>query len=185
MTTLHSDKRSATAPELNWSVEREALTAHDGEAVVKRVQAAEVTHVRLSLEVAGKDVQVVCRVTTRDGEAVFGSQSWAGVGQWNNRAASFRSLLGEWHRVLLPRRDEIAFLEGQSLGFRWVMTLFGLVTGLAGTAVALWFLVVQENPAGLFAVAPAVTGGWIAWLFRPKPPKPYDPETYAAKNEAG
>ena len=174
-----SDKRNATAPELVWSVEDSVLTARKDNQIVRQVPAGDVRQVRLSLEMAGKEVQVVCRVLTDDGEAVFGSQSWAGVGSWNNRAASFRALLGEWHSVLLPRRDQIVFVEGQSLGFRWVMTVFGGVMALGGTAVALWFLVVQENPAGLFAVAPAVTGGWMAWLFRPKPPKPYDPETYA------
>lgn len=179
MSVPHTDKRNAASPERDWTIEDGVLTAREGGDAALRLPLSSVDQVRLSLEMAGREVQIVCRVTGPEGEAVFGSQSWAGVGQWNNRAQSFRALLGELHAGLLPRRDEVRFVEGQSLAFRWVMTAFGAVMALIGTTIALYFLVLEENPAGFFAIAPAVTGGWLAWLFRPKPPKPYDPETYA------
>ncbi|MEN0652913.1 MULTISPECIES: hypothetical protein [Hyphobacterium] len=180
MSVTHADRRNATSAEKIWSIEDGVLTAQEGERVVHRVPLDRVTQVRLALEMAGKEVQVVCRVSVPgEGEAVFGSQSWAGVGQWNNRAQSFRALLGELHTALMPRRDEIRFLEGQSLAFRWIMTAFGAVMAVIGAAIAVFLLAFEENTAGFFAVAPAVTGGWIAWLFRPRAPKPYDPATYA------
>lgn len=185
MTIQHADRRSASARERLWSIEDGALVAQEEGRTVCRVPLGQVDKVRLALEMAGKDVQVVCRVRAPGaGEAAFGSQSWAGVGQWNNRAQSFRALLGALHAALLPRRGEIRFLEGQTLTFRWVMTVFGVVMALIGAGIAVWLLAVEENPAGFFAVAPAVTGGWLAWLFRPKPPKPYDPETYVTQRDA-
>lgn len=184
MTVTHADRRNATSAEKIWSIEDGVLTALEGDRVVCRVPLDRVEQVRLALEMAGKEVQVVCRVSVPgESEAVFGSQSWAGVGQWNNRAQSFRALLGELHTALLPRRDEIRFLEGQSLAFRWIMTAFGALMALIGTAIAVFLLAFEENTAGFFAVAPAVTGGWIAWLFRPRPPKPYDPAAYAKQSD--
>lgn len=183
MSQTHADRRNAAGPELVWSVEDGVLTACDGDRIVRRVAPESVRQVRLSLEMAGREVQVVCRVTDGEGEAVFGSQSWAGVGQWNNRAKSFRAVLGDLHAALLPRRDDIRFLEGQSLGFRWVMTGFGLLMMAIGIAIAGKLLLIDENPAGFFAVAPAVTGGWLAFLFRPRPPKPYDPEEYVRESQ--
>jgi len=187
MTTIeHRDRRNATSPVRIYSLSGEALVwADETGTKAGEMPFADIRQVRLGFEMAGRDSQIVCRVTDADGrEAVFGSMRWSGVGQWEMAADTFRDLLGALHAALLPRRDEIRFIEGSSMTFMIAM----FVLGLALTGVSLFFFVllflVREEPGGLFLIGGILAGGWLCRVFWPRGPKPYDPEKFAATEEA-
>lgn len=178
----HRDRRNAATPARIFSLSEAALVWRgEGEnAPGGQVELTDIAQVRLSVEMAGQQSQVVCRVTDTQGdETVFGSMRWAGVGHWEPAADTFSALLRDLHLALLPYRDGIRFIEGSSMVFLFVM--FGL--GLALTGISLFFFallfLVREQASGLFLIAGVVAGVWLTRLFWPRGPKPYDPETYA------
>lgn len=186
-TIEHRDRRNAASPVRIYSLSGEALVwAEETGMETGEMPFADIRQVRLGFEMAGRDSQIVCRVTDKDGrEAVFGSMRWSGVGQWEMAADTFRDLLGALHAALLPRRDEIRFIEGSSMTF--MIAMFGL--GLAMTAVSLFFFVllvlIREQRSGLFLIGGILAGGWLCRVFWPRGPKPYDPQKFAATDDAG
>jgi hypothetical protein len=139
-----------------------------------------IIEVRLSVEMAHKASQVVCRVRDGDGtEAVFGSMRYLGPGRWDDSSQTFSPLLSAFHRALLPFADKIRFVEGRSATFR--MTLFGLGLALSATSLAglVWLVGFQQNAFGLLLIAGIAAGGWLIRLFIPSKPRTYDPQLYA------
>ena len=93
------DRRNAGTPLRNFSVDSQAITWRDGEDGPQHSLAlADVRQVRLAVEMAGQNSQVVCRVSASDGrEIAFGSMRWAGIGQWEANARDFRDFLRALH----------------------------------------------------------------------------------------
>ena len=185
-TTEHRDRRNTASPVRVYSLSGDTLVWTDANGSrIGEMAAADIRQVRLGFEMAGRDSQIVCRVTDADGrEVVFGSMRWSGVGQWEMAADTFRDLLGELHAALLPHRDTIRFIEGSSMGFMIAM----FVLGLALTAVSLFFFVllvlIREQRSGLFLIGGILAGGWLSRVFWPRGPKPYEPEKFAAGAKA-
>jgi len=181
MSIQYSDRRNATSKPCLIDLDGERLSVHQGGIVKQALRFDEVRKVRLSIEMAGQDTQIVCRVSGRSGtQIVFGSRYWLGVGNWRNQAVEFRGFLKTLHEALMPFSDQIAFLEGASLVFRWVMAGLGVLMASVGVVFAILFLR-DDNLAGLAFIAPIAIGAWLAWIFRPQRPKPYDPKDYAAQ----
>lgn len=180
-TTEHRDRRNAASPVRIYRLcdDRLVWTDETG-SEVGAMPLPDIRQVRLAFEMAGRENQIVCRVTDMNGqEIVFGSMRWSGVGQWEMAADTFRDLLGALHAALLPYRESVRFIEGSSMAFMIAM----FVLGLALTAVSLFFFVllvlVREERSGLFLIGGILAGGWLSRVFWPRGPKPYDPETYA------
>jgi len=184
--TRHPDRRNlGTKPTLTW-VEGDALVqSDDAGTILHRFSFDAIADVRLAVEMAGQTSQVVCRVRNHDKqEIVFGSMTFKGPGVFEGRYETFSALLRELHVALLPHRDRIRFLEGQSMAF--MITMFAL--GALILAMGIFFFIVlflqQENPMGLGMIAVIAGGVWLVRLFWPRGPKAYDPETYARTPEA-
>lgn len=177
-TARYSSRHGSAAPACEIVLSAERLSAEAGGRLVQAVRLDAVTSVRLSIEMAGRETQIVCRVSGSPGaEIVFGSKRWTGPGQWTEQAGDFRQFLARLHAALEPRWGQIAFREGQSLAFRGAMFAGGLVLAGAGVLIGGGMLL-GDNPAGLFALVPVVAGTWLAVLLRPGRPKAYDPAAY-------
>ncbi len=182
----HTDRRNVRSRSLQFSLTDDALVwrTEDGEWGGE-MPLDQVRQVRLQVEMAGKASQVVCRVTDADGqEAVFGSMSWAGPGAWTSTADTFRPFLNALHSALASHDAAVDYREGASLGFRIAMFALGLV--LAAISLSGFVIIAgnQENPMGLLLIGGIAAGGWLMWMFWPKPPAPYDPAIYRAKPAA-
>lgn len=178
----HLDRRHLGTPRTETFLEGESLVqrqAEDGREL-HRIALDEVCRVRLAVEMAAQARQVVCRVSAADGrEIAFGSMRFVSPSVFEDVVESFQPLLRELHTTLLTRRDEIEFLEGQSVAFMWAMFLLsGTIGVLAGAFLILVFFI-QEQPMGLFLAPIAGIGIWLASLFRPRKPASYDPGKYA------
>jgi len=176
-----TDRRNPFSPVLTLKLYADRLEVWAGETLSRRVALEAVEQLRLAVEMAGQQSQVVCRVTGAGGEIVFGSRR-AQAGAFEDNVAEFQGLLVALHTALRPRFDQVRFVEGQSLGFRVIMALLG--AAMAGLALFFigWFALVQES--ALLAVAGfpfLLIGGSIAWMFRPVRPLAYDPEKLIAR----
>lgn len=179
--TSYSDRRNAAAKEQLIALESNRISVSEQGALKRAIAFDDITEVRLGVEMAGRDSQVVCRITAADGTIiVFGSRSWQSLGQWENRAVGFRDFNTALHRALLPYAATIRFIEGQPLWFGFVMSGLGLMLALLGGGFAL-FLLLDENPVGFGGLPGLIIGLYLAWMFRPRPQKPYDPRLYADK----
>lgn len=139
-----------------------------------------ISEVRLSVEMAYKASQVVCRVKDRDGtEAVFGSMRYLGPGRWESSSQTFSPLLSALHRALLPYKDQIRFVEGRSAAFRMTLLALGLILSVTSLAGLVWLVGFQQNAFGLLLIAGIAAGGWLIRLFIPSKPRAYDPQLYA------
>lgn len=183
----HEDRRSAASGLRTTRITADSLIQQsDRDAAAMAMPYADIREVRLNVEMAGPASQVVCRVVDNAGqELVFGSMSWVRPGAWEVRADTFRTLLVELHRALLPRRADIRFLEGPKPGFMIAMFLIGAVTGSICLAGFAWLFFWQENAAGLFFLPGVIAGGWLMRLFWPRAPKAYDPDRYALAKPIG
>ncbi|XBQ17225.1 MAG: hypothetical protein ABL308_04945 [Oceanicaulis sp.] len=170
-----TDRRNPLEPERTVSVYADRIELSEAGRLVKRIPVEAAQSVRLTVEPAGSETQVVCRVRAASGEIAFGSRSAKGAG-WTDNALAFQAALVAVHRVLEPRWGEVAFLEGQTLGFRLAMTAAGITVASGAAAFSGYMLVVRESALlGLIGLPFAVAGGYLAWLFRPGRPAPYDP----------
>jgi hypothetical protein len=171
-----TDRRNPFSPVQTLRLYADRLEVWAGETLARRLALETVEQLRLAVEMAGQQNQVVCRVTGTGGEIVFGSRR-AQAGSFEDNVAEFQGLLVALHTALRPRFDQVRFVEGQSLGFRVIMALLGVA--MAGLALFFigWFALVQES--ALLAVAGfpfLLIGGSLAWVFRPVRPLDYDPE---------
>lgn len=181
----HPDRRNlGTKPTLTW-LEESALvqTLEDG-SPVHHFALEDVRRVRLAAEMAGQTSQVVLRVTNAAGdELVFGSMTFVSPGVFRGEYETFRVLLTDLHEALLPHREQVEFLEGQSMAFMIAMfVLGGLITAM-GVAFFIILFLLQENAYGLFLIPVTLMGGGLMRMFWPRGPQEYDPETYLPENQ--
>lgn len=175
----YSDRRNATSPEQFITLESGRISVSMDGKLKRAIAIDEIAEVRLGVEMAGRDSQVVCRITANDGtQIVFGSRSWKSVGLWENRADRFLEFNTALHRALLPHAASIRFIEGQPLWFGFVMCGLGILMALLGGGFAL-YLLWDDNLIGFGGVPGLIIGLYLAWMFRPRAPKPYNPALYA------
>lgn len=173
-----TDKRNATSAEQILALEDGRITVSENGHLKRAIRYEDVTRVRLGVEMAGRESQVVCRVEGQDGtRIIFGSRTWKGVGTWANQADTFRDFNTALHQTLIPHQQRIEFIEGQPLWFGYVMSAMGLLIAAMGFGFAV-YLALDENPVWLGGIPGGILGLYIAWMFRPRAPQPYDPSLY-------
>lgn len=170
-----TDRRNPLSSEMRIVLFEDRLESWSGDVLQRRIQLDQVVQVRLAVEMAGSLTQVACRVTGPSGEIVFGSRK-ADKGVFEDNAAQFTPLLVALHRALEPRGDHVRFVEGQSLGFRLIMSGLGLIMAMTAAALIGFFVVIEESVMLAFAGLPfLLIGGYLAWVFKPAGPVAYDP----------
>ncbi len=185
MSISHKDRRHLGTPVLTTGLEAGAIvqTLEDG-TIYKRLPLSDVREVRLTVEMAARASQVVCRVKDDQGlEIVFGSMAFISPGVFESRIESFQPLLRALHAALLPYSTQIRFLEGQSKAFMLTMFILGGAIAALGAFFFVVLFLLQERPAGLFLIAVFAAGIWLMQLFRPRAEKCYDPAAYATSPE--
>lgn len=186
MSVIHADRRNLGTPETRTRVSDTAIvqTTIDGEPY-REMAFAQVREVRLAVEMAAQASQVVCRVKDASGqELAFGSMRFKAPGVFESEIETFQPLLQGLHGALLPFRDQIRFLEGQSMAFMIIMFGLGIALAVIGVVFFIVLAVLQENPAGFFLIAAMAAGIWMMRLFWPRGPKTYDPGRFARPDEA-
>jgi len=179
MDMTYSDRRSSTAPEQSIALETKRISVCELGSLKRAVTFEEIAEVRMGVEMAGRDSQVVCSIKAKNGTKIaFGSRSWTSISQWENRADLFLEFNAALHRALMPQKDNIRFIEGQPLWFGFVMSGLGLLIAALGGAFAI-YLLWDDNLMGFGGVPGLIIGLYLAWMFRPRAPKPYDPARYA------
>ncbi|MFP4519658.1 MAG: hypothetical protein ACLFQ5_09390 [Oceanicaulis sp.] len=174
--TSLSERRWPLSPLLEIRLHADRLEAWAPDGLERRIALEQVTEVRLSVEPAGPQSRVVCRVTGPDGEIVFSSYRAEKSG-WSDNALAFQRLLVALHRQLAARAGAVRFVEGQSLKFRVIMSAAGGAILAAALAFSAYMLIDRSNLVLALAGAPfMVVGAALAWAFRPGRPAPYDPE---------
>ena len=171
-----TDRRNPLSAQKRLALFSDRIECWDGETLERRIGLNQVASVRLAVEMAGSTTQVACRVAGPAGEIAFGSRT-ARNGAFEDNSAQFTPFLVALHQGLEPRYGEVAFLEGQSVGFRLILSGLGLLMALVAAAVIGFFVVVEESAMLAFAGFPfLVIGAYLAWVFKPAGPVKYDPE---------
>lgn len=157
--------------------------------LVRRMALDAVTGVRLSVEMAGAQSQVVCRVSGPSGEMLFGSRRAVSLSEWEDNALEFQTLLVSLHKALRARFDTVRFTEGQTLGSRLLLGGVGVVMASMAISYMAWMMLNEQSAMLALAGLPfAALGGYLAFAFRPGRPVPYDPEAlitrFTAKPDA-
>lgn len=149
----------------------------------RRIGLDEITRVRLTVEPAGQSAsQIVCRVTAKGREIGFSSQRLTKANGFDQQIEAFKPMLTGLHNALTVRKDAIEFIEGPSLALLLGLFLAGGVMMIAGLAFSAYMFGIAANAMLGFAGLPFVLiGGSIAWVFRPKKPKIYDPGELVAR----
>jgi len=183
-TTL-SDRRNAGTPLRHFTLDSQQLGwRDDNDRAGTSLPLAEVRQVRLAVEMAGQNSQVVCRVTDAQGrEVAFGSMRWAGIGQWEANAQNFREFLRALHVGLAEQPGPIRYIEGSSMMFLAIMTGLGSALALASAAFFARLFLIDENAIGLVLIPAIALGIWLMRLFWPRTAKRYDPATYTSAPE--
>jgi hypothetical protein len=178
------DRRSLTGKTRSVRLYGDRIEVCEPGESLQRIRLYSVTQVRMSVEMAGRDTQVVCRVASKSTQIVFGSRSLSGPGSWQNNAVEFRGLVLALHKALQPRKLAVRFVEGQTLGFRLIMGAAGLSLATGGVVFAGYMLSVAGSAMLAAAALPfIVIGGYLAWVFRPGVPLPYNPDQLIARFE--
>ena len=182
-----TDRRNAGTPQRVYTLENGAVSWQaPSDGTTGHMPLGTIRQVRLAVEMAGQDSQVVCRIRDADNhEIAFGSMRWAGIGQWEANARDFRAFLRALHIELDAQPGPIRYVEGSSLAFLAIMAGLGaLMTLIAGLFFAKLFLI-DENPIGLVLIPAMALGLWLTRIFWPRGAKPYDPAMYmtAAEDE--
>jgi hypothetical protein len=176
-----ADRRNPLSSAKRLQLFEDRLECWTGATLERRILLDQVTQVRLAVEMAGSLNQVVCRVTGPSGEIVFGSRR-ADNGAFEDNAAEFTPFLVAVHQALGPHGDAVTFVEGQSMGFRLIMAGLGFVMALMAAMIIGYFLIMEESAMLAFAGFPfLLIGGYLAWVFRPAGPVPYDPDGLIAR----
>jgi len=171
------DRRNPVTPAREVILFADRLEWEEAGRLERRIALDAVTSVRLSVELAGQQSQVVCRVQSGSGEIVFGSRRAVKPGVWDDNALDFQTLLVRLHETLRPHFDTVRFTEGQTLGFRLLMGGIGIVMTSMAISYMGWMLLKAQSAMMALAGLPfAVIGGYLAFVFRPGRPVPYDPE---------
>jgi hypothetical protein len=175
------DRRGATSADQIITLESNRVSVSEDGKIRRAIAFDEICEVRLGVEMAGRDSQIVCRISARDGTRItFGSRKWKSVGEWENRADLFRDFNAALHAKLQVRAGQINFLEGHPLWVGFVLSGLGLLISVLGGAIALYMLW-DDNLIGLGGIPGMIIGLYLAWMFRPRPPQPYEPSRYASR----
>jgi len=176
------DRRNSLHPNRDVRLFADRIEWLERGKLVRRIALDQVRQVRLSVEIAGQQTQVVCRVQGPSGEIVFGSRRTVSPGVWEDNALAFQNILVGLHQSLRFRFDAVRFVEGQSLGFKLITSGLGVTMATLALGFSGFMMMVQENAVLTFASLPfAVIGGYLAWMFRPGRPVLYDPEGLIAR----
>ncbi|WP_291843825.1 hypothetical protein [Maricaulis sp.] len=177
-----ADRRNAGTPLRRFTLDSHAIHWRGGDADTDdSLPLDQVRQVRLAVEMAGQDSQVVCRLTDAQGrEIAFGSMRWAGIGQWEANARDFRAFLHALHVGLARQPGPIRYVEGSSMAFLIIMTSLGAVLALIGAGFFAKLFLIDENAIGLVLIPAIALGVWLMRLFWPRAAKRYDPATYTA-----
>lgn len=171
------DRRQAMRPARTIRLYDDRLEWVEGSKLIRRLPFDQIREVRLSVEMAGQQSQVVCRVSSADGEIVFGSRSVVSPSVWEDNVLDFQTLIVAVHTHLKPHREHIQFVEGQTLRFRLVLSGIGASMASAAIGYSAWMLLNNESTMLAVAGLPfAVIGGYLTYAFRPGRPVPYDPD---------
>ncbi len=180
-----ADQRNPLQPAQTLTLYADRLESWTEDRLVRRIALSDVTQVRLAVEMAGSQSQVVCRVTGPAGDIVFGSRR-AQKGGFDDNVVAFQTLMVALHEALRPRFDQLSFVEGQSMGFKLIMAGLGVTMAAIALAFMGWFALVEESALLTVAGFPfLVIGGYLAWMFRPTAPLHYDPEKLIERFSGG
>ena len=181
----HPDRRNlGTRPTLTWLEENALVQTLEDGTPVHSFALADIRQVRLAAEMAGQTSQVVLRITNSAGEEmVFGSMTFVSAGVFRGEYETFRALLTGLHEALLPHREQVEFVEGQSMAFMITMFILGALIAVMGVVFFVVLFLLQENAYGLFLVPVTLMGGGLMRMFWPRGPQAYTPEKYLAENQ--
>lgn len=184
-----TDQRNALRPARQIILYADRVEWVEEGRLERRIALDTVTGVRLSVEMAGAQSQVMCRVTGPSGEIVFGSRRAVSLSDWEDNALEFQSLLVALHKALQPRFGAVRFTEGQTLGSRLILGGVGVAMASMAISYMVWMgLNAQSAMLALAGLPFAALGGYLAFAFRPGRPVPYDPEAlitrFTAKPDA-
>ncbi len=181
----HPDRRNlGTKPTFTWLEEGALVQTLEDGSPVHHFALEDICHVRLAAEMAGQTSQVVLRVTNSAGdEMVFGSMTFVSPGVFRGEYETFRALLTGLHEALLPYREQVEFVEGQSMAFMITMFVLGGLITLMGAVFFVVLFLMQENAYGLFLIPVTLMGGGLMRMLWPRGPQPYDPEKYRPENQ--
>ena len=180
-----SDRRNPIRPGRDVILYADRIEWVEGDKLERRLTLDAISSVRLSVELAGQQSQVVCRVSGASGEIVFGSRKAVSPGVWEDNALEFQTLLVRVHESLRPRFDAVRFTEGQTLSFRLLMGGIGVVMTSMAVSYMGWMMLKEQSAMMALAGLPfAAIGGYLAYVFRPGRPVPYDPEGLVTRFKA-
>jgi hypothetical protein len=184
-----NDQRNALRAARQIILYRDRIEWVEEGRLERRMALDAVTGVRLSVEMAGAQSQVVCRVSGPSGEMLFGSRRAVSLSEWEDNALEFQTLLVALHKALRPRFDTVRFTEGQTLGSRLLLGGVGVVMASMAISYMAWMMLNEQSAMLALAGLPfAALGGYLAFAFRPGRPVPYDPEAlitrFTAKPDA-
>jgi len=177
------DRRSAFAPARRVTLYDDRLEAAAQGAVRFRGRLGDVVEVRLNVEPAGRDAQVVCRLGFSDGRAfAFGSRSAQSPGRWSNNAVEFQAFTPALLSRLAAIAPDAVYEEGPRLSTRLALAAAGVALALGGLAFAGYMALERESALlALIGLPFTAMGVMIAVLFRPARPAPFDPADMARR----
>lgn len=178
------DRRTATPARREVSLYPDRIEAVADGRIEQRIGLDDIDTVRISVEPAGRDIQILCRVHGAGRTIAMGSLTRESAARWTPNALEFRRFVIALHETVRGR-GEIRFVEGAPLSARLPMCALAVLVALAGLVFTGWMWAVRENAimgiAGLFIAG----GGFYAgWVFRPVKPVPYDPADMIANLHA-
>ena len=178
------DRRPGSASDRQVRLHADRIETLSGRRIDQRIGLGAVREARISVEPAGRQVQVLLTVSG-DGRAIAaGSLSHEGPGRWRNNAADFREFAIAVLETLKDRTD-VRFYEGSTLQARLPVCAGAAISALAALGFAGWAFGPGESAAlGLGGLALALGGGWTAWVFRPRRAKRFDPVRMIASLKA-
>ncbi|GJL96353.1 MAG: hypothetical protein DHS20C06_01700 [Hyphobacterium sp.] len=175
------DRRGAASNEQIIALESKRVSVSENGKLRRAIPFDEIREVRLGVEMAGRDSQIVCRISANDGtQIIFGSRRWKSVGEWANHADMFRDFNAALHRKLQARSTQIDFIEGHPLWVGFVLAGLGILIFSLGAGFT-YYMLGNDNLIGLGGIPGMIIGLYLAWMFRPRAPKPYDPARYTAR----
>lgn len=178
------DRRPGSASDRQVRLHADRIETLSGQRIDQRIDLDSVKTVRVSVEPAGRGVQVVLTVSGNGRAIAASSLSHEGRGLWRNNAAAFRAFAIAVLDTLKDRTD-VLFVEGSTLTARLPVCLCALAAALAALGFSGWALGPGGSAAlGLGGLALALAAGWTGWVFRPRGAERFDPEAMIASLKA-
>ncbi len=182
-----SDRRGAFARPRRVRLYSDRLEVEEEGRLAARLSLTAVTELRLTVEPAGREAQVVARAFGPGGTKIaFGSLSAAGPGRWENNSAGFRSVAVALLEQLAAQETPTRCEEGPRLSTRLGLAGAGLALAIAGLGYLGWMAAVEESAILAIIGLPFIAlGAMLAWIFRPAPAQPFDPADMAKRLSGG